>query len=69
MTRKELIEHVNESNKWEQRRYEIAKDILAGFASSGGLYGESMSNDVGYAIHIADELIKQLKEVRNEEEI
>lgn len=58
---------LDESTDWEQRRYEIAKDILAGFASSGGLYGESMSNDVGYAIHIADELIKQLKRKGGEE--
>ena len=44
---------------WEQRRYETAKDLLAGFAASQR--GISIEQDVPNAIRIADELIKWLK--------
>lgn len=46
---------------WEQRRYEIAKDVLAGLVSAH----QSGLTDAVYdsleAIEYADELIKQLK--------
>lgn len=46
--------------QWEQRRYEIAKDVLAGFCASNR--GACLSLDIGNAIRFADELIKQLKD-------
>lgn len=44
---------------WEAFRREATKDILAGFAANG--HGVC-KGDVAYAIELADELIKQLKE-------
>ena len=44
---------------WSSFRREAAKDILAGFAASGN---GVCKGDVPYAIELADELIKQLKE-------
>lgn len=44
---------------WEQRRYEIAKDVAASLAQrSGSMY----DNVVNSAIKIADKLIERLKE-------
>ena len=44
---------------WEQRRYEIAKDVLCACLASGRTDG---INTVGYAVSVADELIMVLKE-------
>lgn len=55
------ISHSHETINWEQRRYETAKDLLAGFAASQR--GISIEQDVPNAIRIADELIKKLKGV------
>lgn len=44
---------------WEQRRYEIAKDVLCACLASGRTDGIST---VDYAVSVADELIMVLKE-------
>ena len=44
---------------WEQRRYEIAKDVLCACLASGRTDG---INTVDYAVSVADELIIVLKE-------
>ena len=44
---------------WEQRRYEIAKDVLCACLASGRTEG---INTVDYAVSVADELIMVLKE-------
>ena len=41
---------------WEQRRYEIAKDVLCGMIAAG------KSGDVGDAVQAADALITALKD-------
>lgn len=47
---------------WEQRRYEIAKDVMSGWAASTeGLPARDLTITVDYAIEIANELIRQLK--------
>lgn len=51
---------------WEQRRYEIAKDALAGIIAEESVPGTDpfhyIDKDASRAIAYADELIKQLKE-------
>lgn len=49
-----------ERTDWDAFRREAAKDILAGFAANGK--GINRELDVAFAIQLADELIKQLKE-------
>lgn len=44
---------------WEQRRYEIAKDVLCACFASGRT---DCNSTVDYAVSIADELISVLKE-------
>lgn len=44
---------------WEQRRYEIAKDVLCACLASGRTDGIST---VDYAVSVANELIMLLKE-------
>ena len=44
---------------WEQRRYEIANDVLCACLASGRTDG---INTVDYAVSVADELIMVLKE-------
>lgn len=50
---------------WEQRRYEIAKDALAGIIAAESIPGcdpfHYIDEDVSRAIEYADELIKHLK--------
>jgi hypothetical protein len=49
---------------WEQRRYELAKDIIkAVIAEDRGSDSDAI---VKYAVNCADALIKRLKEVNNE---
>ena len=50
---------------WEQRRYEIAKDVLASsFASP--MEGTSILSYVGDCVKVADMLIEELKKKINE---
>lgn len=49
---------------WEQRRYELAKDIIkAVIADDRGGYSDAIAK---YAVNCADALIKRLKEENNE---
>lgn len=49
---------------WEQRRYELAKDIIkAVVADNCGGNSDAIAK---YAVNCADALIKRLKEVNNE---
>lgn len=56
-----LREYISSSGAidWEQRRYEIAKDVLCACLASGRTDG---INTVDYAVSVADELIMVLKE-------
>lgn len=51
----------NKSVDWEQRRYEIAKDVLAGLVSAHQPGLTDVVYDSLEVIKHADELIKQLK--------
>ena len=44
---------------WEQRRYELAKSAMQGFCANPSAV--LVKQDVAMSIHIADEMIKQLK--------
>jgi hypothetical protein len=47
---------------WEQRRYEIAKDVLANIpANIPANYPESLETKISIAVMRADALIKELK--------
>ena len=48
----------NEPN-WEQRRYEIAKDVMCAMLSNSELEGRGKF--AVYSVEMADELIAQLK--------
>lgn len=56
---------VDESPDWEQRRYEIAKDCLAGIfpntQKASDVYESKKYSAVWQAVDYADELIKKLK--------
>lgn len=45
---------------WEQRRYELAKDVLAGLEVNSE---SKIESDCKLAIELADEMIKQLKKL------
>lgn len=51
---------------WEQRRYEIAKDMLAAFMSNSNsnAFGGSKGNQARDAVEYADALIDELKKHR-----
>ena len=49
---------------WEQRRYELAKDIIKAVVADDR--GGDSDTIVKYAVNCADALIKRLKEVNNE---
>lgn len=59
------IEFVNYID-WEQRRYEIAKDVLAAFMSNSNsnVFGGSEKSQAEYAVGYADALIDELKKHR-----
>lgn len=61
MAKSALREYISSSGAidWEQRRYEIAKDVLCACLASGRTDG---INTVDYAVSVADELIMVLKE-------
>jgi hypothetical protein len=52
---REVVNHLT-SIDWEQRRYEIAKDVLCGMIAAG------KSGDVRDAVQVADALITVLKD-------
>ena len=59
-------EHIRRNNQhidWEQRRYEIAKDILANYhiAQQIGHYSYNEQEEVKDAVLMADLLIEELK--------
>lgn len=70
-TIKEREEYFIKENKqkshdiWEQRRYEIAKDILANLHSSQktNYYNPNETVEVTEAVRMADLLIEELKKV------
>ena len=49
---------------WEQRRYELAKDIIKAIVADD--CGGNSDAIAKYAVNCADALIKRLKEVNNE---
>ena len=51
----------NKQIDWEQRRYEIAKDILAALISNPNHCGKSYESEVKHAVEFADALIDELK--------
>lgn len=53
----------SESIDWEQRRYELAKDIIkVVIVNENGINSEAVAK---YSLNCADALIKRLKEVNN----
>lgn len=62
MAKSALREYIsrNSAIDWEQRRYEIAKDVLCAWCASGATGEvEGWSAD---AVYVADALIKKLRE-------
>ena len=55
----EEIPNLDATINWEQRRYEIAKDVAAGLVQRPNSMYDSVVNS---AIKIADKLIERLKE-------
>ena len=53
--------YAQEGIDWEQRRYEIAKDVLTSLMRVRFDVGHQLPQRVNLAIAYADELIKQLK--------
>lgn len=57
-----IVKHVDNQQKlgnvWEQRRYEIAKDVIAAFAVNGH---NSVNHCVKVSVEIADKLIEELR--------
>lgn len=57
------LDFFSETIDWEQRRYELAKDIIkAVIADDCGGNSDAIAK---YAVNCADALIKRLKEVNN----
>lgn len=57
------LDFFSETIDWEQRRYELAKDIIkAVVADDRGGNSDAIAK---YAVNCADALIKRLKEVNN----
>lgn len=56
-------EKVNDKIDWEQRRYEISKDVIAAFMSNSNsnIFGGSTESQAQYAIEYADALIAELQ--------
>lgn len=55
----------SENIDWEQRRYELAKDIIKIVIAND--YGVNSDVVAKYSLNCADALIKRLKEVNNEQ--
>lgn len=56
---KDIEKYVNENIKWEQRRYEIAKDCLAAMVASEANPFVSKTQ-IGTCVQLANELISVL---------
>lgn len=56
MAKAAFKKYIAEEINWEQRRYEIAKDVLCGMIAAG------KSGDVRDAVQAADALITALKD-------
>lgn len=57
-------EEARQSDKWEQRRYEIAKSVLQGFCANSEpsiVQGTTFQQITEWSIEIADLLIAELK--------
>lgn len=54
---------------WEQRRYEIAKEMIAAFLSNSSreIYEGDFKTQAEYAVVFADALIAELKKIDNHE--
>lgn len=52
---------------WEERRYEIAKDILAGYASNSSdrIMSANVLDQIEVSVRVADFLIDKLKKERS----
>lgn len=68
-----LVAEICEEEKnidWEQRRYEIAREAMNGFISApvvdGAVPNPSFKDIATFSVRLADALIKELKEVKNE---
>lgn len=61
-----VSKHGFDAATWDQRRYEIAKDVLAGSVSNEGMHGVNtltgIKDECERAIIYADTLIEMLKE-------
>lgn len=59
------LDSTDKAIDWEQRRYEIARDVLTGIIAEESIPGADprhyVDEDVSRAIEYADELIKRLK--------
>lgn len=58
------LDFFSETIDWEQRRYELAKDIIKAVVADD--CGGNSDTIAKYAVNCADALIKRLKEVNNE---
>ena len=58
------LDFFSETIDWEQRRYELAKDIIKAVVADDR--GGNSDTIAKYAVNCADALIKRLKEVNNE---
>ncbi|MBQ0073176.1 MAG: hypothetical protein KBT34_03175 [Prevotella sp.] len=60
---REITRHIeglhNTDKKWEQRRYEIAKDVLANLV--GAQWNMNEDTHVAKAVRLADKLIEELR--------
>ena len=59
----------NKAVDWEQRRYEIAKEMIAAFLSNSSreIYEGDFKTQAEYAVVFADALIAELKKIDNHE--
>lgn len=57
------LDFFSETIDWEQRRYELAKDIIKAIVADDR--GGNSDAIAKYAVNCADALIKRLKEVNN----
>mgnify|MGYP007068187875 FL=1 len=55
--------HYNKQIDWEQRRYEIARDMMSAFLSNSteSVYSGTMATHAKLAVEFADALINELK--------
>lgn len=56
-------EHIHEGIDWEQRKYEIAKDVLAAIYTRPNVKGTLLN--FNQIVNVADSLINELKKTTN----